>query len=628
MRETSFIKQNKDKWKEFEKDLNQENSDPDKMSDLFIQVTDDLSYSRTFYPNRSVRVYLNNVAQQVFYSIYKNRKTHVSRFGYFWTHELPYMVWEARKEFRLAFFVFALAIGIGALSCWMNPEFLTVVLGEDYMIETMENIRKGDPMAIYKDKDRLGMTTSITINNLWVAFQTFVMGALFVLGSFYYLLINGIMLGGFQFFFFQQDLFLESFLTIWIHGTIEISAIVIAGAAGITMGKGLVFPGTLTRMQSFQISARRGVKIMMGVIPMLILAGFFEGFLTRQTETPDWIRGLFILASLAFVLLYFWWLPSKRGREGLMIPPKEGRLPADSSQLIDFSRIKSSGEILSDMFIFYKKHFLQIGGVALTGAVAFCGAAFYFSSVSAESIVDFPQVLFGTTLSALPSFFVNDYIPGVFILNTFIFSCLTFVSYYFLVKNVEERESAEFEDLPKRSILDHVFNFLKVVLAIGLLNLTLQTQSWYTIILILPLLFPVMLLWVYVMFKERRGLISGLGRTVHLLRGAAGKLLETYFLTLAIGASFMLITDTLLIQIYIEFVSMNLSLEQETIDSFSIISLSFITLVVLYLIFPLIINGIGILYHSLLEIKDAPTLRKRVQNIGNAKVIQGMRREG
>jgi len=602
MRETSFIKQNKDKWKEFEKDLNQENSDPDKMSDLFIQVTDDLSYSRTFYPNRSVRVYLNNVAQQVFYSIYKNRKTHVSRFGYFWTHELPYMVWEARKEFQLAFFVFALAVGIGALSCWMNPEFLTIILGEEYMAQTMSNIENGDPMAIYKDKDKLGMTTSITINNLWVAFQTFVMGALFVLGSFYYLLVNGIMLGGFQFFFFQQDLFLESFLTIWIHGTLEISAIVIAGAAGVTMGKGLVFPGILTRMQSFQ------------------------RFLTRQTETPDWLRGLFILACLAFVVLYFWWLPSKRGREGLMIPPKDARLPADNSQVIDFTRIKSSGEIFSDIFIFYKKHFLQIGGVALLSGILFCLVAFYFSNVYPSEIVSFFVDLY--SFNALPSFFVNENIPNLFFLNTFIFSCLTFVSYYFLVKKAEENEFVGVEEIPARSIVSYVLNFLKVVAVIALLNLVIHTQSVYVILFLLPILLPISMLWIYVMFKERKGLISGLGKTVSLLSGTVGKLLETYFLTLAIGASTFFITDTVLIDLYLRFVSLNLSLEQESMDSFTVVSLSFISLTVLYLIFPLIINGIGILYHSLLEIKDAPALKRRIQNIGKTKVIQGMRREG
>ena len=69
MRETGFIKQNKEKWKEFEKTLNYKDKDPDKLNNLFIQITDDLSYSRTFYPNRSVRVYLNNLAQQIFHSI-------------------------------------------------------------------------------------------------------------------------------------------------------------------------------------------------------------------------------------------------------------------------------------------------------------------------------------------------------------------------------------------------------------------------------------------------------------------------------------------------------------------------------------------------------------------------------
>ena len=104
MRETSFIKQNKEKWKEFESILEKKDKDPDKLNDLFIQITDDLSYSRTFYPNRSVRVYLNNLAQQVFHSIYKNKKSRFSRLLFFWTDELPQLVYESRRAFRLSFF--------------------------------------------------------------------------------------------------------------------------------------------------------------------------------------------------------------------------------------------------------------------------------------------------------------------------------------------------------------------------------------------------------------------------------------------------------------------------------------------------------------------------------------------
>ncbi len=74
MRETKFIEQNQDKWNEFEKVLEKGTENPEELNDLFIQITDDLSFSRTFYPNRSVRVYLNGLAQRVFTRIYKNKK--------------------------------------------------------------------------------------------------------------------------------------------------------------------------------------------------------------------------------------------------------------------------------------------------------------------------------------------------------------------------------------------------------------------------------------------------------------------------------------------------------------------------------------------------------------------------
>lgn len=628
MRETSFIKQNKEKWKEFEQDLNNENADPDKLSDLFIQITDDLSYSRTFYPNRSVRVYLNNIAQQIFYSIYKNRKTRLGRLSYFWTHELPYMVWEARREFRLAFWTFVIAFAIGMLSCAMDAEFPRMVLGDDYVDMTIENIESGDPMAVYKQKGEFGMSLGITINNLWVAFQTFALGVFFALGTFFYLIKNAVMVGAFQFFFYEEGVFLESFLTIWIHGTLEISAIVIAAAAGITMGKGLAFPGTLTRLQAFQISARRGVKIMMGIVPIFIFAGFFEGYLTRQTETPDIVRLLFILACLSFVILYFWWLPNKRGREGLLIPPRDARLPADDTQVIDYTRIKSAGEVFSDIFIFYKKYMAPIGGIAIASALLYCGVVFNFSAEEPTDIFNFPQSMFGT-LTVLHRFFINETFPYLFFVNSFVFSCLTFVSFTFLVKDVEEETVYEFEeDIPVTNTLRHVLNFIKITLVVTLMNLMLLTQAWYTILIIIPILFPIMMLWMYVMCKENIGIITGMGRAVHLLGSAYGRLLGTYLLTLAIGVSFFLITDTSLIWIYVQLVSMNLALEQEAMDQFTVISLTFIAMTVLYLIYPLVIQGVGILYHTLIEIKEASTLKKRIQHIGSNRLIQGMRREG
>jgi len=197
MRETSFIKQNKEKWKEFEKILSHKGRDPDKLNDLFVQITDDLSYSRTFYPNRSVRVYLNNLAQQIFYSIYKSKKSRLGKLFSFWTNELPQLVYESRKEFRLAFILFMTAMAIGALSSAMDPEFPRAILGDAYVDMTIENIESGDPMAVYKEKGAFGMSMGITANNLFVAFLTFLLGALFAVGSMAILISNGIMVGAF-----------------------------------------------------------------------------------------------------------------------------------------------------------------------------------------------------------------------------------------------------------------------------------------------------------------------------------------------------------------------------------------------------------------------------------------------
>ena len=98
---------------------------------------------------------------------------------------------------------------------------------------------------------------------------------------------------------------LQSVLVIWIHGTLEISAIVIAGCAGLTLGNSILFPGTYSRGVSFVKGAKQGVKIIIGLVPVFITAAFFEGFVTRYTQMPMWLSLTIILTSLAFVVWYF-----------------------------------------------------------------------------------------------------------------------------------------------------------------------------------------------------------------------------------------------------------------------------------------------------------------------------------
>lgn len=156
------------------------------------------------------------------------------------------------------------------------------------------------------------MFMGITMNNIYVSFIAFVMGLLTSFGTGFIIFRNGVMLGAFQTFFAQYGLLGESALAIWLHGTIEISAIIVAGAAGLAMGNGWLFPGTYKRLYSFRRGAKRGLKIVMGTVPLFITAGFIESFFTRHTEWPDALRLTIILLSLAFIIFYYIVLPYLR----------------------------------------------------------------------------------------------------------------------------------------------------------------------------------------------------------------------------------------------------------------------------------------------------------------------------
>jgi hypothetical protein len=98
---------------------------------------------------------------------------------------------------------------------------------------------------------------------------------------------------------------MKSILVIWIHGTLEISSIIIAGTAGIILGQSLLFPGTRKRVDALRKGAKDGIKIMVTLVPIFIVAAFLESFVTRHTEMPVALSLLILLSSLAFILGYF-----------------------------------------------------------------------------------------------------------------------------------------------------------------------------------------------------------------------------------------------------------------------------------------------------------------------------------
>ena len=161
------------------------------------------------------------------------------------------------------------------------------------------------------------MFAFITFNNIRVSLIAFIAGLFFSFGTAIILFQNGIMLGAFQYFFYEYDLLWKSVLTVWIHGTIEISSIIVAGAAGLVMGNSILFPGTYSRLESFKKGTKNGMKMAIGLIPLFILAGFLEGFVTRHPEMPAFLSMIIIGCSLVLILFYFVYYPAKLNRKFL-----------------------------------------------------------------------------------------------------------------------------------------------------------------------------------------------------------------------------------------------------------------------------------------------------------------------
>ena len=312
MREITFIKRNEQRWKEFEKLLNAKNvSDPDLLADLYTELTDDLAWAQSHYPGGRSEKYLNSLTVKVHDSIHRTRKEDFSRLYGFWAFELPEIYHRRRKEILYSFIVIMAAMAIGYLSQTGEPDFVRAILGDHYVNMTISNIERGDPLAVYASQRQMDMFLGITVNNIRVSFFALMFGMLTAIGTGYILMINGIMIGSFLQFFNQYDLLGEALRIVFIHGTLEVWAIVVAGAAGFVLGNSFLFPGSHTRIHSFGLGAKEAIKMVVGLIPVFIVAGFLESFVTRYSSMPIFLSLLIIGTSLIFIIWYYIWLPRK-----------------------------------------------------------------------------------------------------------------------------------------------------------------------------------------------------------------------------------------------------------------------------------------------------------------------------
>ena len=311
MREVAFIKQNKEKWLGIEQVIaGKLKKNPDDLSSLYINLVNDLSFAQTYYPKSKTTIYLNNLSALIFQKIYKTKRTEQNRLFYFFKTEVPLLVFQYRRYLYYAFGFFILFTLIGVISAHYDKEFVKIILGEEYVNKTIENIKAGNAVGVYQQGSDWGSTIAITSNNLQVGAKLFIYGILGGIGSLYILLQNCIMLGSFQYFFHEQGALKESAKGIWMHGVFEIFSMVVEAMAGIILGASILFPKTYSRFNSFKLGFKDAFKIFLSTVPFTIFAGIIEGYLTRYAlKMPSLLNGIIIFGTLSVIGFYYFIYP-------------------------------------------------------------------------------------------------------------------------------------------------------------------------------------------------------------------------------------------------------------------------------------------------------------------------------
>lgn len=635
MRETQFIKQNQNKWGKFEKVVSSSKNDPEELSNLFLEITDDLSYARTFYPNRSVRVYLNGIAQKIFYSIYKNRRSRIGRFFNFWTEKVPQIIYESRRELLFSLLVFLFAVGIGVLSTIMDADFPRVILGDEYIERTAENIAAGRPMSIYSQGESSTMFFQIALNNLRVAALTFVVGLLFGVGTVYLLFYNGIMVGAFQMLFIREGIYWESVSTIWSHGTIEIACIIIAGGAGLSLGRGLVFPNTYSRLQSLQLAARRGILIMVTITPLIVLAAFIEGFFTGSAASLA-VRLLVIGVSLVFVLGYFVLLPFALAKRKHTSYLNEVALPVVKEEPVNLHEIKTVSKIFSDTFTVYKNN---VGGVlGLAGLMAGIyttvlmqfgyrlelGQSVFLVDSLDKAIGNLGQFLFPLNVFD-PMWWMNVISFGV----VGIYAMYKFMALVRLrtVDMKGDASAAEAAKLPNGLRPNIVLLLLVCGGASLALNFVLGAGPFLVFLGMLSA-FPLVLLWqASALGDGNNNPVSAIGRSVSLGFGNYLTMLAVFGSTLLMLLIFLFLGAAPIVGLFSSvvttFIPMSQSLMRGAQEAFFVFTNAFILLGTL----PLLYMGMATAYFSFKETREANDLHVRIGQVGVKRRSYGMERE-
>jgi uncharacterized membrane protein SpoIIM required for sporulation len=243
---------------------------------LYRQTASDLATVREDVTSNQLSFYLNQLLGRAHNLIYMGHKQKISGLVRFYTQTFPQVFRETFPQTFLAFLIFAVA-GIATWAVTIHdPAFARRMLGPEMMatIEKREMWTKS--IVTIKPLAASGIMT----NNLAVCFTAFAMGITAGLGTINMMVTNGMLIGVIGAATWQAGMALQLWSFVAGHGALELPAIFISGGAGLEIARGMLFPGLLPRRESLALAGGRAARLMIGVVPMLIVAGIIEGFVS------------------------------------------------------------------------------------------------------------------------------------------------------------------------------------------------------------------------------------------------------------------------------------------------------------------------------------------------------------
>src|ERR1051326_8152183 len=251
---------------------------------IYRRTASDLAIARAESRDPRLINYLNSLVIRAHGRIYRADAQGGQLVRNFFVNEFPRTFRRTWRYTAVAFGVFWVFTAIAFFGTRQDPDFSEFAGISPYFREVVINHRTHWWEQL-NEANQVG-STQIFTNNISVTFYAFAMGAMFGLGTLYVLAFNGASFGAIIALTYRAGFGNDLMSFVVGHGVIELSCIFIAGGAGLLIGTALVMPGDMTRGDALKARGMEAVRLIVGCIPLLVVAGIIEGFISPAPINP------------------------------------------------------------------------------------------------------------------------------------------------------------------------------------------------------------------------------------------------------------------------------------------------------------------------------------------------------